>query len=71
VAAPRVSATSDAIDVSNRIPAYVTRELAAMGYPIVRSYLSYAFAAVHGIAIDGDRWSGGADPGHDGMALAV
>ena len=29
------------------------------------------FAAVHGIRIDGDRWTGGADPGRDGMALAV
>ena len=33
--------------------------------------LSYTFAAVHGIRIDGDRWTGGADPGRDGMALAV
>ena len=38
---------------------------------MARSYLSYAFAAVHAIRIDGGRWSGGADPGHDGMALAV
>ena len=71
VAAPRFSATSDVIDVSNRIPTFVTRELEAMGYRIARSHLSYTFAAVHGIRIDGDRWTGGADPGRDGMALAV
>jgi gamma-glutamyltranspeptidase/glutathione hydrolase len=71
VAAPRFSATSDVIDVSNRIPNFVTRELEALGYRIARSPLSYTFAAVHGIRIDGDRWTGGADPGRDGMALAV
>jgi gamma-glutamyltranspeptidase/glutathione hydrolase len=71
VAAPRFSATSDAIDVSNRIPTYVTRALEAQGYRIARSPLSYAFASVHGIRVDGDRWTGGADPGRDGMALAV
>jgi gamma-glutamyltranspeptidase / glutathione hydrolase len=58
-------------DVSNRIPTLVTRELEAMGYRIARSHLSYTFAAVHGIRIDGDRGTGGADPCRDGMALAV
>jgi gamma-glutamyltranspeptidase/glutathione hydrolase len=71
VAAPRVSASSDVIDVSNRVPRYVTRELEAMGYTVARSYQSYAFARVHGIRIDETGWSGGADPGGDGMALAV
>jgi len=71
VAAPRFSATSDVIDVSNRVPRAVTRELERQGYEIARSYLSYAFAAVHAIKIDGGVWTGGADPGHDGMALAV
>lgn len=71
VVAPRFSATSDSIDVANRIPTFVTRELEAAGYPVVRNYLSYAFAAVHAIRIDGGRWTGGADPSHDGMALAV
>lgn len=71
VAAPRFSATSDLIDVSNRIPTFVTRELEAQGYQVSRTHLSYAFAAVHGLARDGDRWTGGADPSHDGMALAV
>jgi len=71
VVAPRFSATSDVIDVSNRIPRYVTDELAAMGYTIARSHLSYAFASVHAIRIQDGRITGAADPNHDGMALAV
>jgi gamma-glutamyltranspeptidase/glutathione hydrolase len=71
VAAPRFSATSDVIDVSNRVPRSVTRELEQQNYTVARSYLSYAFAAVHAIKIDGGSWTGGADPSHDGMALAV
>jgi gamma-glutamyltranspeptidase/glutathione hydrolase len=71
VAAPRFSATSDVVDVSNRIPAFVTREVEAMGYPVARSHLSYAFASPHAIAREGGRWRGGADPGRDGMALQV
>jgi gamma-glutamyltranspeptidase/glutathione hydrolase len=72
VAAPRFSSTSDAIDVSNRIPHFVTRALEKMGYEVIRSHYSYAFAAVHGIMIGADgALSGGADPGRDGMALAV
>ncbi|MFQ5784408.1 MAG: gamma-glutamyltransferase [Alphaproteobacteria bacterium] len=71
VAAPRFSATSDLIDVCNRIPGYTTRALESKGYSVTRSYLSYTFAAVHGIRIDDGAPTGGADPGHDGMALAV
>ncbi len=71
VAAPRFSATSDAIDVSNRIPRFVGAELEAIGYDVLRSPLSYSFAAVHAILVEDGAWTGGADPGHDGMALAV
>ena len=71
VSAPRFSATSDAIDISNRIPGYITDPLAAEGYEVIRSPLSYNFAAVHGVRIDGDRLTGGADPSHDGVALLV
>ena len=72
VAAPRIAATGRTIDVSNRIPRYVTDVLEADGYPVARSHLSYAFAAVHGITIDGTgRMAGGADPQRDGMALSV
>jgi gamma-glutamyltranspeptidase/glutathione hydrolase len=71
VSAPRFSATSNAIDVSNRIPRGVERELGAMGYEVVRSPQTYGFAAVHAIRIHPDGLDGGADPGHDGIVMAV
>lgn len=71
VSAPRFSATSDIIDVTNRIPGYVTAELESAGYPVTRSALTFGIGAVHGIRIDRGRLTGGADPGHDGVALAV
>ena len=71
VAAPRITANSNTIDVSNRIPHFVTNELERRGYPVERNPFSYVFAGVHGIRLAGGRWDGGADPGRDGMALAV
>jgi gamma-glutamyltranspeptidase/glutathione hydrolase len=71
VSAPRFSATSDAIDISNRIQGRVERELQALSYPIVRSPYGFGFAAVHGIRIHEDGLDGGADPGHDGVVIAV
>lgn len=71
VSAPRFSATSNAIDISNRIPRYVSRELESDGYEVVRSPYTFGFAAVHGIRIGDFGLDGGADPGHDGVALAV
>lgn len=71
VSAPRFSATSDAIDVSNRIPRFVTRALEAEGYEVLRSPYTFGFASVHGIRITGSGLDGGADPGHDGVALAL
>ena len=71
VSAPRFSATSDAIDISNRIQGRVERELQALGYPVVRSPYGFGFAAVHGIRIHEDGLDGGADPGHDGVVIAV
>jgi gamma-glutamyltranspeptidase/glutathione hydrolase len=71
IAAPRFSANSDVIDVCNRIPGFVCAELEGMGYEVARSYLSYTFAGVHAIKVDGGKWSGAADPGRDGMALEV
>lgn len=71
VAAPRFCATSNVIDVVNRIPRFVTAELEALGYQVRRSYRSYHFAGVHAIKIDDGRWSGAADPGRDGVALEV
>ena len=71
VSAPRFSATSSLIDVMNRIPGYVTEPLEALGYRVVRSPLTFGIAAVHGIRIVDGIPDGGADPGHDGVALAV
>jgi gamma-glutamyltranspeptidase/glutathione hydrolase len=71
VSAPRFSATSDTIDVSNRIQFRVEKELQAMGYPVVRSPYGFGFAAVHGIRIHADGLDGAADPGHDGVVIAV
>ena len=71
VSAPRFSSTSNAIDVMNRIPRYITDELEADGYDVIRSPLSYGIAAVHGIRITEDGLDGGADPGLDGVALLV
>jgi gamma-glutamyltranspeptidase / glutathione hydrolase len=71
VSAPRFSATSNAIDVSNRITYGTTRQLEAEGYEVIRNPYTFGFAAVHGIRVDGDRYDGGADPGHDGVAIAV
>lgn len=71
VSAARFSATSNPIDVCNRIPRFVTRELEEQGYDVIRWAASYAFARVHGIRIDDGEWLGGADPAGDGMALEV
>lgn len=70
VAAPRFSSTSNAIDVSNRIPRFVTRELEADGYTVVRNPYSHTIAYVHGIRCLDGRLEGGADPGRDGVALS-
>ena len=71
VASPRFTANSNTIDVSNRIPRFITRELERRGYPIARNYHSFPFAGVHGIRIKDGQLDGGADPGRGGMALAV
>jgi gamma-glutamyltranspeptidase/glutathione hydrolase len=71
VLAPRFSATTPAIDISNRIPRAVQRELERMGHRVARSPASYPFAAPHGIAMWDGRLEGGADPQRDGMALGV
>ncbi len=71
VSAPRFSATSDAIDVMNRIPGFVTEPLEGKGYEVIRSAMSFGIAAVHAIRIDDGHLTGWADPGHDGVALGI
>ena len=71
VAAPRFSVASDKIDVSNRIPRFVTRALEAERYEVIRSFKSYDFAEVHAVGRTQNGWTGGADPSADGMVLSV
>lgn len=71
VASPRFSATSNAIDVTNRILRSTTGQLEREGYEVIRSPLSFAIASVHAIKIGGDSLEGGADPGAGGLAVAV
>jgi gamma-glutamyltranspeptidase/glutathione hydrolase len=71
VAAPRFSATSDAIDISNRIPRGVQKALEAKGYEVKRSPFSYPFAAPHGITCWDGLLEGGADPQRDGYAAGM
>lgn len=71
VAAPRFSATSDIIEIVNRIPRFVQEELEAQGYRFRRYPLGFHFAGVHAIRITKDGIDGGADPGRDGMALSI
>jgi len=63
--------TGNAIDVSNRIPRYVTGVLAQEGHAISRAYQSYAFAAPHVVSRMTGVLQGGADPQRDGVALGV
>jgi len=71
VSAPRFSATTDVIDISNRIPRRVQQGVEAMGYQVRRSPLSYLFAAPHGITLWDGRPQDGADPQRDGYAAGV
>jgi gamma-glutamyltranspeptidase/glutathione hydrolase len=71
ISAPRFCATSDTIWLTNRILRSAERDLISRGYPVKRSPMTYYFAGVHGIRIVDGRCDGAADPGRDGMALAV
>ncbi len=71
VSAPRFSATSDLIEIVNRIPRRTQAALEAEGYQIRRYAVSYHFAGVHAIRITENGLDGGADPGRDGMALGL
>ncbi len=71
VSAPRFSATSNLIDVTNRIPEYVVEPLREAGYQVARSPFTFEIGRVHGIESRNGRLHGGADPGSDGVALGV
>jgi len=71
ISAPRVCATSDTIWITNRILRSTEAALRTMGYPVKRSPFNYYFAGLHGIRVVDGVPDGAADPGRDGMALAV
>ncbi len=71
IIAPRIVATSNALDISNRVPQHVQTTLEQQGYEVRRSPLSYAFAGVHGITCFEGRLEGGADPQRDGYAEGI
>jgi gamma-glutamyltranspeptidase/glutathione hydrolase len=71
VSAPRFTATSDTIEVTNRILRSTERELQSRGYPTQRHAFSYMMPTVHGIRIVDGQLDGGADPSGDGMAAQV
>ena len=71
VLAPRISATSETLDLSLRIPRATEAALAADGYKVKRVPTTYAFAGVHGIALWDGLLEGAADPQRDGYAAGV
>lgn len=71
ISAARVVSTSNAIDISNRVPRATQTALEALGYEVRRTHLSYAFAGVHGITNFDGRIEGGADPQRDGYAAGI
>jgi len=68
VGAPRVSSTSDRIDVCNRIPRHTVAPLEAWGYDVRRSPYGHTFGWAHAISVRGGDIMGAADPGRDGVA---
>lgn len=68
VSAPRFSSTNNSIDVCNRIPRHVTRQLQSDGYEVFRNPYNYTIGWVHGVQITDQGLVGGADPGRDGVA---
>ena len=71
IMAPRFSATSNVIDIGNRIPYAVEKSLSAKGYTVARSGLTYPFAAPHGISLWDGLLAGGIDPQRDGYVGAI
>jgi gamma-glutamyltranspeptidase / glutathione hydrolase len=71
ISAPRICATSDTIWITNRILRSTEAELIRMGYSVKRSPFTYYFAGLHGIRVVDGKLDGAADPGRDGMAIAV
>ncbi len=71
VMAPRFSATTDVIDISNRIPYATEAAVQSLGYETRRNFHSFPFAAPHGITLWDGVLEGGADPQRDGYVGVV
>lgn len=71
VSAPRFCATSDTIEVTNRILRSTQRALEGRGYKVLRHPFSYMFPLVHAVRIVDGKLDGGADPAGDGLAMSV
>ncbi|MCR9214311.1 MAG: gamma-glutamyltransferase [Proteobacteria bacterium] len=71
VSAPRFCATSDTIELTNRILRSTEKTIRDQGYPTVRYAVSYATPIVHAIRMKDGKMDGGADPSGDGMAAQV
>ena len=70
VSAPRFCATSNVIELTNRILRGVERELNQDGYVTRRYAASYITPILHAIRLQDGKLDGGADPAGDGMAAA-
>lgn len=70
VSAPRFCATSNRIELTNRIFRSVESELNSKGYETIRYAASYITPIVHAIRIIDGKLDGGADPSGDGMAAS-
>ena len=71
VLAPRFIATSDTIELTNRILRSTERELQTRGYPTIRHAVSYTNPILQGIRIVDGVLDGGSDPSGDGMAAQI
>ena len=71
VLAPRFTATSDTIEITNRIFRSTERELQARGYPTFRHAVSYMMPVLQAIRIIDGKLDGGSDPSGDGMAVQI
>ena len=71
VLAPRFTATSDTIEITNRIFRSTERELQARGYPTFRHAVSYMMPILQAIRIIDGKLDGGSDPSGDGMAAQI
>ena len=70
VSAPRFCATSNVIELTNRILRGVERDLHQDGYVTRRYAASYITPILHAIRLQDGKLDGGADPAGDGMAAA-